>query len=82
MHRIGGGGVHTKYFWVTQYWLLLVALVQLSQLFSIFTTSPTSPNHSQSRVCKYLTLIELSILVTAPSVRRVLSVIRSVDTNN
>ena len=59
MHRMGGGGVHTKYFWVTQYWLLLVTLVQLSQLFSIFTTSPTSPNHSQSRVCKYLTLIEL-----------------------
>ena len=64
MHRMGGGGVHTKYFWVTQYWLLLVTLVQLSQLFSIFTTSPTSPNHSQSRVCKYLTLIEHSILVT------------------
>ena len=56
----GVGGVSSKYFWLTQYWLLLVTLVQLSQLFSIFTTSPRSPNHSQSRVCKYLTLIELN----------------------
>ena len=56
------GSVSSKYFWLTQYWRLWpVTLVQLSQ-FSIFTTSPRSPNHSQSRVCKYLTLIELSIL--------------------